>query len=82
MPIIDGTQDALDALEEAANRAGKPFDLRHVYRRGCADDGGQSGRLVLVDDDGKPVCDENGRELAVPWCTTGEVVPTFHNLDR
>ena len=82
MTIPNGTNDALIALQEKATRAGKPFNVKNVHRRGRADDGGQTGRLVLVGNNGAPLCDTKGNELAVPWCTTGERVPAFPALDK
>jgi len=85
MANIDGTRDALECLEREARKAEVSFNwrenLNRVGRRGCADDGGQSGRLVLLDHEGRAVRDADGKEIAVQWCHTGGALPNFVKLD-
>ena len=84
MAIANGTRDAFDNLKAKApdEFPELPEDndaRRHVFetrfgRRGDITDGGKTGRLVLLG--------ENGAEIAeVPWTTTGERVPPVRRLD-
>lgn len=81
MAIIDGTNDAVIALRERAEKLERPFDAEHIGWRGSPADGGQTGKLVLLNDKKHPVHDGNGEEIAVPWCHTGGAFPNFTRLD-
>ena len=87
MVIPNGTRDALQSLRALAVARGKiipqswldpsskEFCPNLVGRRGSSDDGGKSGRLVLLGNN------TDNEEISVQWCNTGEPTIPFKKLD-